>query len=281
MICNKNVTTPVFDSSNFDINKCSNEITITTKEACPQFDVYGLWKALVANRYAFGTIILGLGLILAFFGNKFLMFTQIMTGVIITLFFSLYFIMSNIQMSLETWQFWLIIVGCSLLGALAGYFMSQVEWLVAVVLSAIVGLIGGELLYTIALKYVQTNPVVVYWAVVVTSVIVGALIGYWLSKQIIIVATAIIGSYAIIRGAAFMIGYYPDEKQVYELMNNKEWDQVKSLMTWHVYLYFVFFMLFSLAGMYIQCKYFNESDDDKKKENNVNEHLVPKQSVQK
>lgn len=26
-----------------------------------------------------------------------------------------------------------------------------------------------------------------------------------------------------------MIGYYPDEKQVYELMNNKEWEQVNKV----------------------------------------------------
>jgi len=279
LVCNKNQTTPIFNADNFDINKCYNEITITTKEACPQFNVYGLWNAIVENRYAFGSIILGLGLILTFYGNKFLLFTQIMTGVIITLLFSLYFIMSNIPMNLQTWQFWLIIGFCALLGALGGYFMSQVEWLVAVLLASIVGFVGGEFLYTIALKYVQTNPVVVYWAVIVFSVVIGALVGYWLSTQIIIVATAIIGAYGVMRGAAFMIGYYPDEKQVYQLMNNKEWDQVHDLMTWHVYAYFIAFILTALLGIYIQCKYFNNSD--KKNENDNKEQLIPPQHVQK
>jgi hypothetical protein len=32
LICNANQTTPFFDASSFDINKCSNEVTITSKD---------------------------------------------------------------------------------------------------------------------------------------------------------------------------------------------------------------------------------------------------------
>jgi hypothetical protein len=161
--------------------------------------VYGLWKAIMDNKYIFGSLILVFGAIFAFFGNKFILFTQIMTGVIATLFFTLYFIMSNIHFSLQTWHFWVIIGFCVVLGIIAGYFMSQLEWIIPVFLASMVGFIGGEFLYTIALKYVQTNPTLVYWLLIVSCVIVGALIGYWLSEGIIIVATSIIGAYGVMR----------------------------------------------------------------------------------
>jgi hypothetical protein len=281
LVCNKNQTSPVFDASSFDINKCYNEITLTSKDACPQYDVYGLWKAIMDNKYIFGSLILVFGAIFAFFGNKFILFTQIMTGVIATLFFTLYFIMSNIHFSLQTWHFWVIIGFCVVLGIIAGYFMSQLEWIIPVFLASMVGFIGGEFLYTIALKYVQTNPTLVYWLLIVSCVIVGALIGYWLSEGIIIVATSIIGAYGVMRGVAFMVGYFPDEKQIYELMNRKEWDQVSHLFTWHVYVYFVFFSIVTLLGLYVQCKYFSHSHEEKKKNEENKEHLLTTNPPQK
>ena len=50
-------------------------------------------------------------------------------------------------------------------------------------------------------------------------------------------------------------------------------------MTWHVYAYFIAFILTALLGIYIQCKYFNDSD--KKNENDNKEQLIPPQHVQK
>jgi hypothetical protein len=167
--------------------------------ACPQFNIYGLWNALMANKYAFGSLLIGLGLIMAYLGNKFIIFTQIMTGVIIVLFVTLYFIMSQLSFSLEIWQFWLVIGLCAIFGALAGYFISKVEWLVSVILAGVVGFVGGELAYTIAFKYIQSNPVVVYWVIICVCVVIGAIIGYYFDKGIIIIATAIIGAYGVMR----------------------------------------------------------------------------------
>jgi len=266
LFCNANQTTPVLNASGFSIANCYNEISVTTSYACPQFNIYGLWNAIMANKYAFGGIILGLGFILAFFGNKFLVFTEIMTGVILALFLTLYFILSNVSFALNTWQFWLIVGFSCLVGAIVGYFISKVKFLVAVILSGVVGYIVGSLLYVLALKYVQTNPTVVYWVLIVSSIIIFAIIGYWLAESIIIIATGVIGAYAVMRGAAFMIGYYPDEKQVYQLIQNKEWDQVNALFTWQVYVYFVAFLIIAVLGIFVQFKYFSDSAEKKAEE---------------
>jgi len=231
------------------------------------------------NKYAFGTLIMVLGFIMCFFGKKFLFFTEIMTGVTVTLFFCLYFIMSNLNISMNTWQFWLTIVLCGLVGALAGYLISLVKDLAAIILAGCCGYVLGSCLYTIALKYVQSNPTVVYWCVICFSIAGCALLGWWLADQIIIIATSVIGAYGVMRGAAFMIGYFPDERQVYQLTQNKEWDQVNAMFTWQVYVYIAFFIIMAIAGIWVQEKYFSESAEKKKEEEEKNkgsEHLIQK-----
>lgn len=151
------------------------------------------------SKYAFGSIILVLGLIFCFFGKKFLIFTEIMTGVILFLFITLYFILSNVSVTLNTWQFWTIVGAACLVGALAGYFISKLEWLPPVILAGFVGFIAGVLLYNLALKYVQSNPTLVYWLCVGFSILIFAIIGSFFTTWIIIVSTSIIGSFAIVR----------------------------------------------------------------------------------
>jgi len=275
-VCNANATTPIISAATFNINSCSNVITITTNQACPEFDIYGLWNAIMNNKYAFGTLILVAGFIFCFFGKKFLFFTEIMTGVVVALFFVLYFILSNVSFAMTSWQFWLIVIGCCLIGALCGYLISLVTNLAAIILAACCGYVLGNFLYTIALKYIQSNPTAVYWTVMSVSIIGCALLGWWLADQIIIIATSILGAYGVMRGAAFMIGYFPDERQVYQLMQNKEWDQVNALFTWQVYVYFVFFILLAIAGIYVQEKYFSESAEKQREEEKKNEPLVQK-----
>jgi len=73
-----------------------------------------------------------------------------------------------------------------------------------------------------------------------------------------------------------MIGYFPDERQVYQLMQNKEWDQVNALFTWQVYVYFVFFIILAIAGVYVQEKYFSDSAKKEEEEKKNKEPLVQK-----
>ena len=160
-----------------------------------------------------------------------------MTGIILVLFLSLYFILSNISFALNTWQFWIIVIFSCCLGALVGYLINRIgNNLAAIMLAGIVGFIVGEFVFTLALKYIKSNPTIVYWSVIAFTILFFVFIGCCFADQIMITTTAIVGGYGVMRvilslnkGAAFMIGYYPDEKQIYQLMNNNEWDQVNKV----------------------------------------------------
>jgi len=265
-ICNSNASTPIVNAAGFSINNCNNTITVTTSNACPQFDLYGLWNAIVANKYAFGTIILLGGLFLCFLGKKFMKVTEILTGVILVLLITLFFILSNINIALNTWQFWLA-VGLSILaGIVAGYFIAQLEWLPPAILAGCVGFILGNVCFNIALKYIQSNPTTVYWVTMSVCIVLCVLLGIYFSTYVIILSTSIIGAYGMMRGLAIMIGYFPDERQVYQLMQNGEYDQVKALITWQVYLYMALFIILAILGIVIQIKYWHKEEEEEKKE---------------
>jgi len=264
-ICNVNQTTPIIDYSAFVPTSCANKISITTNQACPEFNVYALWNAIIANAYIFGSIISVLGFILCFLGIKFIFFTEIMIGVAAAMFLSLYLIFSNVTFALSTWQFWTIVAVSAVLGALAGWLIAKVERLPGGVLGGIVGFILGFVIYNFMMKYINSNPTVVYWCCIVFSIIICALLGLWLSDYILIIGTSIVGGYAAIRGISFMAGGFPDEKQVYQLIQNQEWNQVSALMTWQVYVYLSCFLVLAVIGMFIQFKYFHETEEEKTK----------------
>jgi Domain of unknown function (DUF4203) len=153
----------------------------------------------MANKYAFSALIILAGLFLTFLGKRMLFITEIFTGVTLTLFLVLYFILSNIQVTLNTWQFWLI-VGLSIgLGALVGWGISYLEWLPPAILGGILGYIGGVLLYNIVLRFIQSNPIVVFWLTVLACIAIGVALSIYFKDFILIVSTSILGSYAIIR----------------------------------------------------------------------------------
>ena len=45
----------------------------------------------------------------------------------------------------------------------------------------------------------------------------------------IIFCTSFMGAYGIIRGLSFMIGGFPSEKEVMDLIENQEWVQLKEV----------------------------------------------------
>src|SRR3569833_1426571 len=104
-------------------------------------------------------------------------------------------------------EFWLIIALSVVLGILAGYFISKLEWLPPMILGGFLGYLVSTFLYQLALKYIQSNPVAVYWVTLVVTVILGAILGYLLAKHVLIISTAFIGAYAFVRVSLYMIKF--------------------------------------------------------------------------
>jgi len=93
---------------------------------------------------------------------------------------------------------------------------------------------GGYLGYTFSLivyqfilRYIHTNqPELIFWITTIACVIIGAVLMNYLVKQVMIIATSLIGSYAFIKGISLYAGKFPNEQIIFELLKNQEYDQL-------------------------------------------------------
>ncbi len=274
--CDEEAQAPIISAPIVNINSCEQKIYLTSKYACPKINVYSLWNKIQSNKWIFGLIIIGLGIFFCFFGEEFVKATQVIAGAALAMILVIYLILANSSVVLYTWQFWLILVFSLLIGCLAGWFMSKIQWLPGVVFGTLLGFVVGFVLFNLFLRFIQSNPVAVFWVTMCVCLIGGILLGYFFEESISIISTSVVGAYGIVRGISIMAGGFPDERQVYELGTKGEWSQMKNLLTPVVYAYLAGFVVLAALGMFIQFKFFYDGNKKKEKKDDENELLKEK-----
>jgi len=268
MVCDSSAETAQILTGSIDANKCDNTIRVLSKHACPKFNIYSFWNSIINNKWVFGILLMVGGVFFCLFGNKFIYATQIIAGVLVTSFLIVYLCFSFLQVEYSSLEFWLIIGVAVLAGLIVGFFIAKVPKVPELILGLVLGFLFGNFMYHTFLKYIPSNPAVVYWVTIISCVVIAGFISWLFYQHILIIATAFIGAYAFVRGVGFIAGHFPDERQVIDLVDRDEWDQVHAMLNWRVYLYLATIVILSFAGLYVQYKYFYESDEDKKKKEN-------------
>jgi hypothetical protein len=262
-----------------NLDNCETTIYVESKFACAKYDVYGLWNSIKSNKWLFGAIIIGLGIFFCFFGENFLKITQVIAGAALSLVIFLYFVFNYTVIEINSWQFWVVIIIAIGVGCLFGFFMAHLTWLPGLVFGALLGFVLGFVIFNLALRFIESNPNVVFWVTMSVCFILGCLLGFWKEEEIAIISTAIVGGYAIVRGISVWAGGFPDERQVYELGSKGEWEQMRNLLTGVVYAYLAGFVVLSALGMIIQFKFFydgnkKKNNEEEKQKNNKDGDLV-------
>jgi len=167
------------------------------------------------------------GLFLLILGVKFLKVTFVITAIFASLTLMLFLLgLFNITQQYAVWIFLAILL---ILGVVLAYFIIGLTRLVVAILGGYLGYVLGLVLYQSIFIYVNSNPKVVYWIVIFVCIILCALAALWATKHMLIISTCFIGGYAVVRGASFYIGHFPDEKIVMDLIANEEWEQLKGV----------------------------------------------------
>lgn len=234
IVCNPKATFPTFDTSNelaFNSTSCKNKIKLYSKDACPNFSFYGFFNEIISNKFIFGPILIIFGIFLCFFGYKFYNVLCIISGILFVSFVVLFLVLSNINIEFSTLGFWLLIAGVVLTGILVGYLFIKYElnFLIDIVIAGFAGFLLGTFLYNFALNQISTNTKIVYYCTIVFSIILLEFLILMFRKFMIIFCTSFMGAYGIIRGLSFMIGGFPSEKEVMDLIENQEWEQLKEV----------------------------------------------------
>ena len=83
--------------------------------------------------------------------------------------------------------------------------------------------------FCIIMLYVTWNAQIVFYATLVIFVVIFGLIGLKIEIMVTIVATSFIGAFAAISGLSLLIGGFLDVTKIFDLIEQKEWDQLAEM----------------------------------------------------
>lgn len=148
------------------------------------------------------------GLFLCFLGNKFVNVVIFLVGalavivVLASIFFN--FAMKKVK---EEWAKWLVFVAIGIAGCVVGFFLVKFRKVGVGLLAAWGGVMIG---FIITSTFVVSNDIA-YYCIIVACAIVCFLIAFKIEMYVVIVLTAFMGSYGVIRGISLYAGHFPNE----------------------------------------------------------------------
>lgn len=214
------------------VDKCSLVVKAKSVHGCPLSNYYAVSAFMEANKIIFMIVIVVIGIFLTYLGSKILNITLMITaffatviGVFLIVFgiFGAYKISNGIM--------WLIFSITILLAGGVGFLFYKFKQIFTISLGGLTGYFCSMMLYNFILRYIKSNPDVVYWVTLVVCVGLGILVAIYLEKHLIITSTALLGGYATVRGASLVIGGFPPESEVIDLIRKGEFYQLSLVST--------------------------------------------------
>jgi len=246
-----------------DPTACKNTIQMRSIYACANMDRYSLANTIQANAPTFGMMLIGFGIYFCFFAYKYVYISRVLTGVTIVCFVSLFLLATNLSLGFSSIAFWSLLVTSVFVGLGLGWVIAKYPWIVSSALGGLLGFIFTEILYQMISSSLTWNPKGVYWIIFSLSVVIGLVLGAVFQKHVFVIACGFMGAYAIIRGFAAIQNNFPNEQQVFDLIDNKEWPQLKVLIDYKLYMYLFLAFALGCVGVCFQYKnYFKDIKED-------------------
>ena len=127
------------------------------------------------------------------------------------------------------------------------------------VLAAIGGFFLGLIIYAAFLYKFDNDSQVLYWIFNIVMALVCGLLTIWLYDHMIIISTAIVGSYLFVRGISMYAGGFPGEVTLINDLKMKNTSNIDPTF----YAYMVGFVLASIFSIILQYKYWGQKEEYK------------------
>jgi hypothetical protein len=244
LTCDKKSRVPVItNDKTFDETKCENVIRMTSRNACTSGRFSAWWNQFGIPKQGLAGILIFIGLYFIIFGvynwktNSILINCGIL-GLILYSFLSLF---TKINLGL-----------CMIMGIGIALIAFSFPSFNAALLGVVVGYLFGSLLYNLLVKVIHVNPQALYWTILTTCIVLISVAGGFMDEYMVILATSLVGSYALVRGISVYAGGYPDETYVMMLINNGEYSQFGRVFGPKIYLYIGGIFVMTAIGFWIQ-----------------------------
>ena len=189
---------------------CAPEVQIVSMLGCDVFSNSLLWEYLDMIEPYIGFVAIGLGIMMTFFGLKLIKPSICVAGFLtVMLVTCLFFYAIYLNTIEETSAFWYFLGGGALGGVLVGLLLAKFVKFGAAVLAGWGGFAGGLILNEMVLF--RFELVWLFWTSIVICVLVAAVLAFKMFEHAMIIATALLGSYLLVRGASVYGGHYYNE----------------------------------------------------------------------
>jgi len=132
-------------------------VTGESRYACPG-SADSLIEFVKENKMVFGTILIVLGSLFSFFGSKLVQFTIFALATIVGFALSGMLIYRRFDITTSKPVFWVITLFCLVLGLALGYAAHKLKKVAIFCVGALLGYVGGYVLYTGVLHALLGNP---------------------------------------------------------------------------------------------------------------------------
>ena len=246
--------------SGFDDNSCTHTISSNSIYGCALTDTYLLKKILHEYWFIFGIGLIIIGVYLCFYGYKIVWLTAILVlGLAFCFIISIIFL--NLFPSLITTEtsLWILLGVGFAFGALIGCLIRAKVKLIVAIIGAGMGYCIALFAYQIIQSFIEWNPEILYYIVVIACIIIGIIIGFFLYNSFLIIGTCILGGYLAMRGVIAIFGEYMDEGEFVDLIKSGEIEQMKEIRNGWTYAYLGLWLVLMVLGLFCQCKMYKKS----------------------
>jgi hypothetical protein len=185
------------------------------------------------------------GPVTSLYGRRF--FPWVIAGIVaVTLLLSTLVVCDVLGFTQTMTAFAISITIATMISGLAGWFVMKTVWIAVGILGLIGGFFTGSMVYTIFLAAFSSGHLWIMMTFSCLSALVGGFLSFKFSKQVVLVSTSLIGSYAFMKGLTYFFGGFPGEATIYQSL--KQQTPIEGL-TNAFWIYLALFVSGCVAGM--------------------------------
>jgi hypothetical protein len=204
-----------------DENTCMPKITMKHADGCAEWSAQGLVKFMSDNVWLSGTILVIIGAIMVFFGQRFFRYVMGLLGAfssfLILMYFSSLFGWLN-----ATWSLVTLLCISVVVGLLLGFLVFKSIPICIGLLGVACGVFGASALFAVIVASSGYDQLWLLITMIVIFCIGSGVLAFKFSKGFLSFGTAFVGGYMFMRGTSLWFGSYPSEMEMWSMMANGE-----------------------------------------------------------
>ena len=260
----------ILNSNDFDDKDlCQKTLYLESKYGCPQLSIYNIYKFIHDNKIIFCITLLAIGIVLCFFGKKFIYATIFIFSSIICIFIIFMFVFNVVLpkgIEVDDTVLIIVLIVSFIPGIGIGFLIIKHQhFLLACILGGVSGFFLAIFVYDLLLNHLDfANKLLLKILVYVIVILICVGIGYLSIEHLKILATSFVGSYLIVRAPTLFLDKFPNETEMANYFTDDE--KLRDLgddkdVLVKLILFLICWIFFSILGIYVQYKMWDRKKD--------------------